>query len=379
MSAGYDVIVLGLGGMGSAAAYHLVRRGKRVLGLDRHPPAHDQGASHGRSRIIREAYFEHPSYVPLVRRAYELWADLERADGQSLLLITGGIMIGAPDTDLVRGSLESARVHHLPHEVLDAATIRRRFPVFEPTTEMVGVYEPRAGVLAPEEGVRAHLRQAARSGAELHHEEPVTTWRATPGGVEVQTPRGRYQGDRLVIAAGPWAPQVLGDLRLPLVIERQVTAWFRPVSHIESFAPARCPIYIWQMGDRVFYGFPQLGDGGVKISEHAMGDPTTADTIRREIGPEEIEKLRRDFVARYMPAANGEVLSTGTCMYTMTPDNHFVIDRHPRHPNVVMACGFSGHGFKFAPVMGEILADLALEGRTRHDIGLFTVDRFRVL
>jgi len=372
----YDAVVLGLGGMGSAAAYHLARRGGRVLGLDRHPPAHDQGASHGRSRIIREAYWEHPSYVPLVRRAYELWADLEGASGRSLLLTTGGINIGGADGALIRGALESARVHHLAHEVLDGAAIRHRFPVFAPSDDMVGVYEPRAGVLFPEDCVRAHLEQAARAGAELHHEEPVLAWSASPGGVEVETPRGRYQADRLVIAAGPWAPQVLADLNLPLVIERQVIAWFRPAAQAEAFEPARCPVYIWQTNSRFYYGFPQLGGGGVKIAEHASGNPTTADTIRREITPDEIEKLRRGFVAPYMPAANGEVMATGTCMYAMTPDGHFVLDHHPRYPNVVIACGFSGHGFKFAPVVGEILAELALEQTTGHEISLFGAGRF---
>jgi len=372
----YDVIVLGLGGIGSAAAYHLARRGRRVLGLDRHPPAHDQGASHGRSRIIREAYWEHPSYVPLVQRAYDLWAELEGAAGRTLLLTTGGIVIGPPDSDLVRGALESARLHHLHHEVLDAASVRRRFPVFAPADDMVGVFERRAGVLVPEECVGVHLDQAAQSGADLHHEEPVVSWTATPDGVEVQTSRARYQAKRLVVTAGPWAPDVLTDLGLPLVIERQVIAWFRPVAQAEAFAPERCPVYIWRADARLFYGFPRLDGSGVKIAEHALGDPTTAETIERQIDAAEIEELRRDFVARYMPAANGEVMATSTCMYTMTPDTHFIIDHHPRHHNVVIACGFSGHGFKFAPVVGEILADLALDGRTHHDIALFAASRF---
>ncbi len=362
--------------MGSAAASHLARRGRRVLGLDRFPPAHDRGSSHGRSRIIREAYWEHPSYVPLVRRAYELWTDLERASGRLLLMITGGIMIGAPDSDLVRGSLESARTHHLTHEVLDARAIRRRFPVFAPGDEMVGVFEPRAGMLFVEECVLAHLQQASRAGAELRHEEPVVQWTATPDGVEVRTPRARYRAGHLVITAGPWAPQVLPDLNLPLVIERQVVGWFRPVALPEAFDPGRCPIHIWRADGRFFYGVPRHGDDAVKIAEHALGDPTSADGIRREVAPEEIEELRRDFIARYMPAANGEVVATGTCMYTMTPDTHFVIDHHPRYPNVVIAGGFSGHGFKFAPVIGEILADLLVEGKTRHDIALFAIKRF---
>ncbi len=373
----YDVIVLGLGGMGSAAASHLARRGKRVLGLDRFPPAHDQGSSHGRSRIIREAYWEHPSYVPLVRRAYELWADLERAHGRQLLLTTGGIMIGPPDSDLVRGSLESARTHNLTHEVLSPPAIRSRFPVFAPGEEMIGVFEPRAGVLFVEECVLAHLQQAAAAGGDLRHEEPVLEWAATKQGIEVRTPRARYQAGRLVITAGPWAPTVLAELSLPLVIERQVVAWFRPAALHDAFEASRCPVHIWRANGRFFYGIPALEGGEVKIAEHALGNPTTAATIRREIAPHEIDGLRRDFVSRYMPAANGEVVATGTCMYTMSPDTHFIIDRHPQHDHVVFATGFSGHGYKFAPVIGEILADLVSEGKTGHDISLFAAGRFR--
>lgn len=371
-----DVIVLGLGGMGSAAAWHLARRGMRVLGFDRHPPAHDRGSSHGGSRIIREAYFEHPSYVPLVHRAYDLWAELERAADRRLLRVTGGLMVGRPDTVLVRGSLESATVHRLAHEVLGAQAIRDRFPVFAPGDDMIGVWEPRAGILAPEACVRAHLAQARAAGADLHHEEAVLAWEAGPAGVEVRTPGRRYRAGRLVVTPGPWAPQVLADLGLPLVIERQVVAWFEPAALRDAFDPGRCPVYLWEVDGRFYYGFPYLEGQGVKIAEHARGDPTTAETIARTVGPEEVEEVRRDFVARWMPAADGTVVATGTCMYTMTPDAHFVIGLHPRHPAVVVACGFSGHGFKFAPVVGEIVADLAAEGRTRHDIGLFAPDRF---
>ncbi|MDQ7828018.1 MAG: N-methyl-L-tryptophan oxidase [Armatimonadota bacterium] len=373
----YDAIVLGLGAMGSAAAWQLARRGRRVLGLDRYPPAHDRGASHGRSRIIREAYFEHPAYVPLVQRAYELWAELERACGRLLLLTTGGIMLGRPESVLVRGALASARTHGLAHELLDGREVRRRFPVFQPDDEMAGVLEPRAGVLFPEEAILAALQEAARAGAELHHEEPVLTWAAGPTGVAVRTARGDYEAGLLVLTPGPWAPHLLAELGLELTVQRQVVPWFRPAALPEAFAPERCPIYIWMVGERLYYGFPQLGDSGVKIAEHVTaGAPTTAETVRREVDPREVEALREAFVRRYMPAADGRLLDVTTCLYTMTPDAHFVIDSHPDHPNVVVACGFSGHGFKFAPVVGEILADLALEGRTAHDIGLFRIARF---
>lgn len=372
----WDVIVIGLGAMGSAAAAHLARRGRRVLGLDQFPPAHDRGSSHGRSRIIREAYFEHPSYVPMVWRSYELWSDLERTSGRRLFTQTGGIMIGRPDSDLVRGSLESARIHRLAHDVLDAATIRRRFPVFEPDPDMVGVLEPRAGILTPEACVQALLAQAQQAGADLRHDQRVIRWSAAPDRVAVETAAGRFEAGSLVIAAGPWAPILLAGLNVPMTIERQVIAWFRPVALQAAFEPDRCPIHIWHVGRRMFYGFPALDDQGVKIAEHATGDPTTADGISREIAPRDIQEIRDDFIARYMPAANGAAALTTVCMYTMTPDTHFVIDRHPRHPHVSLACGFSGHGFKFAPAVGEILADLTVEGRTRHDITRFSATRF---
>ncbi len=368
----YDAIVLGCGGIGSAAAYHLARRGARILGLDQHRPAHDRGSSHGHSRIIREAYWEHPAYVPLVQRAYQQWRELERASGRDLLRVTGCINIGRPDGALVRGALESAGRHSLAHDVLPAAEVRRRFPVFAPDEDMVGVFEPRAGMLHPEECVSAHLEQAARAGADLRHEEAATRWTASADGVEVETTRGRYSAGRLVITAGPWAPVVLADLGVPLVITRQVVPWFRPIALADAFDPARCPAHLWQVGERLFYGLPRDGTGGVKIAEHTNGMPTTADTIDRTIAPDEIDSIRRDFIVRYMPAANGPVAATGTCMYTMTPDTHFVIDRHPRHANVVVACGFSGHGFKFAPTVGEIVADLTIDGATRHDIALFS-------
>lgn len=372
----WDVIVIGLGAMGSAAAAHLARRGRRVLGLDRFPPGHDRGSSHGRSRIIREAYFEHPSYVPLVRRSYDLWSELEHASGRRLFLQTGGVMIGRPGTELVRGSLESARLHHLPHEVLDAAAIRRRFPIFAPDEDMLGVWEPRAGVLIPEECILALLDEARRHGADLRHDERVVRWSAGDDRVRVDTVNRRWQADRLVIAAGPWAPVLLGDLALPMTIERQVVAWFRPAARPGAFGPDRCPVHIWQTDGRMFYGLPSLDEEGVKLAEHATGHPTTADSIRREVAASEIQQLRDDFIARYIPAANGELRSSSVCMYTMTPDAHFVIDRHPRSAAVAIACGFSGHGFKFAPVVGEILADLTLEGRTRHDIARFSAARF---
>lgn len=379
MSKQYDVIVIGLGGMGSAAACQLAARGQRVLGLERHTPAHDLGSSHGESRIIRQAYLEGTEYVPLVLRAYELWRQLERDSGADLLQITGGLMIGPPTSQTIQGSAASARQYDLPHEMLDTAAIRRRFPALTPTADTVALYEPHAGVVRPEDAVRAHLAQAARHGATLQFEEPVERWQADPGGegVRVTTARGSYSAARLVIAPGGWAPALLADLGLPLVVERQVQYWFAPRGGIAPFLPDRFPIYIWELADAtVFYGFPALHGpaGGVKVGQHRVPGPCTPETVDRTIHPAEIAAMR-DYLRDHLPALDSDCIAAKTCLYTCTPDTHFVIDRHPAHPQVTIACGFSGHGFKFASVVGEILADLSTTGVTRHPLDLFSARR----
>lgn len=371
---GYEAIVLGLGAMGSATAYHLARRGHRVLGLDAHPRGHTLGSSHGRSRIIREAYFEAPQYVPLVQRAYTLWQELEQASGRDLLTITGGLNVGTPDSEFITGALTSARQHNLPYELLSAGDVPARFPGFRPTADLVAVYEPHAGILDPEACVGAHLDLAARHGADLRHGEPALRWTADGAGVRVETADGAYTAERLAIAAGPWAGEVLAELGLPLRVQRVVNVHFAPVQP-DLFAPERCPVYLWQVPEGDYYGFPALPGQGVKFGRHDTGERCTPHTIRRTVDDTEVAALRA-ILDRYMPGAAGAVRSTLTCMYTNTPDRHFVLDRHPAHAQVVYGCGFSGHGFKFSSVIGEVLADLALDGATRHDIGFLAATRF---
>jgi sarcosine oxidase len=371
----YDAIVLGLGGMGSAAAYHLARRGHRVLGLDAHPRGHREGSSHGHSRIIREAYFEAPEYVPLVRRSYALWRELEPESGRQLLSIVGGLNIGRPDGELVSGALASVRKCDIPHEYLTPDELSARFPGFRLADDMVGLYEASAGILQPEECVAAHLDRAAEHGAELRHGEPVRRWRAKGAGVQVETDGGAYGGARLVIAAGPWASEVLGALQIPLEVVRKVNVHFEP-TRPQLFAPDQCPVYIWDVPEGQYFGFPNLPGQGVKVGRHDGGEVCTPRTIRRDVDRDEIEELRTAF-DRYMPGVTGDVKSTLTCMYTNTPDRDFVVDRHPDHPQIVYACGFSGHGFKFASVMGETLADLAIEGHTAHPVDFLSTHRFR--
>ena len=364
----YDVIVLGLGGMGSAAAAHLAGRGQRVLGLERHPPAHDQGSSHGGSRIIRQAYFEDPAYVPLLRRSYELFEQLEADSGRSLMTLTGGLYLGRPDSETVAGSLRAAQEWNLPHELLEAPEIRRRFPTFAPADDEVGVYEAVAGFVRPEATVTAYLELAAARGAELRFEEPALDWAADGDGVGVTTASGTYTAGSLVVCPGAWAPELLADLGVPLTVERQVMYWFQPDGGVAPFTPDRQPVWIHGADDLQLYGFPAIdgADGGVKVGFFRRGAGCTPDTIDRQVHPEEAE-----FMAGHLRGLLPTMPAAVPCMYTTTPDQHFVLARHPEHERVTVACGFSGHGFKFVPVVGEILADLALTGATEHPIGLF--------
>ena len=371
----YDAIVVGLGATGSAAAFHIARRGARVLGLDRFDAPNAMGSSHGKSRIIREAYFEDPLYVPLVRRAYERWEELERLSGRALFVRTGGLMLGPEDGAVVAGALASARLHALPYELLSAAEVHRRVPGFRPTTDMVGVWEPRAGFLVPEAAIAAHLELAARHGAELRTHEPVTSWRAAGDGVEVTTARGTYAAGRLVLAAGAWMGTLAAELALPLAVERNVIHWFRPARATDLYAPERFPIFICEYAPGLaWYGMPDAGDG-VKAALHHHGEAADPDTLRRTVGDDEVAYVRA-LLRAFMPAADGPLAASAVCMYTNTPDGHFVLDRHPAHPQVIVASPCSGHGFKFASAVGEQLADLALDGAPSMDLSPFGVARF---
>ncbi len=379
MSEHFDVIVIGLGGMGSSAAYHLAKRGQRVLGLEKFTPAHDKGSSHGGSRIIRQSYFEDPAYVPLLLRAYALWDELAADSAREVYRITGGLFIGAPDCLTVAGSLRASREWDLPHEVLDAAEIRSRFPTFTPDAGDIALYEAKAGFARPELTVQAHLDLAEKAGATLQFGEEVLEWAETSGGVTVRTRRGTYTAGQLVICPGAWAPQLLAELGVPITVERQVLYWLDPVGGTAPFTDH--PIFIDENADGMqIYGFPAIDGprGGVKVAFFRKGVVCTPETIDRTVHDHEIREVR-DHIAELVPALNGPCLDSATCMYSNTPDQHFVIARHPDSENVTIACGFSGHGFKFVPVVGEILADLAIDGGTGHPISLFDPKRLVTL
>jgi sarcosine oxidase len=374
----YDVIVVGLGGMGSAAALQLASRGVNVLGLEKFGPAHAKGASHGGSRVTRQSYFESPEYVPLLLRAYEMFDELATDSGRDVISRTGGVMVGRPESRTVAGSLASAERWGLDHEMLDAKELRRRFPTFAPKDDEVALYEQNAGFVRPEQTVAANLETAAKRGADLRFHEPMTDWQPTTTGVRVTTTRDAYTAGHLIVTPGPWAPDLLADLDVPFRIERQVQFWFQPRGGVGPFLADRHPIYVWEDAEGgQIYGFPAIDGpaGGAKIAFFRRGTPTTPDTLDTGVHAGEITEMI-DYCGQRLPDLPGSFLRGEPCMYTTTPDEHFVIAPHPAHEKVTVACGFSGHGFKFVPVVGEILADLATTGTTRHPIALFDPRRF---
>jgi sarcosine oxidase len=371
----YDVIVIGVSGMGSAAACELARRGRRVLALEQFALGHDRGSSHGHTRIIRKAYYEHPDYVPLVCRAFERWYDLEQRQGIHLLTENPCLSIGRSDSPMIAGVLASAKQHHLPVEHLSAAELRHRFPAFRIGEDYGGVLECSAGFLYVEDCVQAHACEAVRLGATVQDNEPVVSWKADEREVSVETQAGRYTAARLVITAGPWAGEVLARRGAFLRVMRQVVQWFGTRDD-RCFRRDVFPLYIADTPLGHFYGFPVLNTNGAKVAQH-YGAPELhyPSEIDRSAKPED-EETARAFLREYLPAIDGPCRRASVCIYTLTPDRHFVIDLHPDHPNVALAAGFSGHGFKFASVVGEILADLADKGRTDLPIGMFRIDRF---
>ncbi len=370
----YDVIVVGVGGMGSAAAYYLARRGKRVLGLERFGIPHTMGSSHGHTRIIRLAYYEHPSYVVLLRRAYELWREIQETARERLLHITGSIDAGPEDSWVFKGSWESCKLHDLPHEVLTGAELRRRYPAYHLPPHSAAVLQPEGGFLTPERCIVSYVMAAQATGAEFHAFEKVLEWTPLEGGVRVRTDRDTYEADKLVITAGAWNGSLLDVLEGIAVPERQVLAWLQP-TRPEYFQPNLFPVFNLLVDEGRFYGFPVFGVPGFKFGKyHHLEEDVDPDAVDREVH-EHDERLLRSFAERYFPDGCGPTMNLQTCLFTNTEDNHFVIDLHPDYPQVALASPCSGHGFKFASVVGEIMADLAEKGMTRHDISLFRLDR----
>jgi sarcosine oxidase len=374
LSTSFDVAVIGLGVMGSAALAALARRGQRVVGIDRFAPGHDRGSSHGATRVIRLGYFEHPSYVPLLRTAYPLWRELEARSGEPLLTVTGILEMGTPRSELVDGTLQSAQLHGLPHELLDAPGLMKRFPAFRVPDDFIGVFQPDGGFLRAEPAVAAFQAVARKAGAGLRMEERVVAVEPSGDGVRVTTERSEVLAGCAIVAAGPWLTSLLPQAPAPVRVTRQVLAWFEPADR-SRFAAGRFPVFFLQNQDGFFYGFPADATG-VKVAKHHHLDETVDPDRCDRTASAADEAVIRSAVKAHLPDADGPLVAARTCLYTMAADGDFIIDRLPGHPQIIVASPCSGHGFKFAPIIGEILADLATTGHTDHDISRFSLRRF---
>lgn len=356
--------------MGSAALYQLGRRGIPALGIDRFAPPHSLGSTHGQSRIIREAYFEHPLYVPLVRRAYECWRELEEESGTSIYRKTGGLMLGREDGVVVSGSRASALEHGISHEMLTAREVRSRFPGFDPPEDFVGLWEERAGLLFPEAAVAANLELARRHGATVETGTRVLGWTADHRGVRIETDQGFREGSVLVLSAGPWNPTLLGPLGSAFEVERQLFHWFEPLTDAGQW-----PIALWEHRRGGLFATLPDGPGRVKAGIHHEGEVVDPEAATRTTSPTEDARMR-SLVAQYQPGAAGRLIDSAVCLYTNTPDRHFVIDWHPDQGNVLVVSPCSGHGFKFSSAIGEVVADLVTSGATGFDLSPFSIRRF---
>jgi sarcosine oxidase len=370
----FDVAVCGLGAMGSAALYDLASRGIRAVGIERAVPGHEDGSSHGLTRMIRLSYFEHPSYVPLLRAGYAGWRDLERMAGRRLMHRTGILEIGPPEGALVASTLAASRLHDLPHEVLDARELMRRFPLFQVPDDFAAVLQPDGGFIEAAAGIAAQVALAQKHGAELCLGETVVTIEPRGTGVRIVTDRATIDAGAAVVAAGPWMTKVLPDAHLPLRVTRQVLGWFKPRD--ANLLADEHPVFLLESRHGLHFGIPFAAEPGLKLGKHYHADETVEpDTCDRAISAAD-EALIRAALAEHLPAANGPMVVAETCLYTMTPDGDFIIDHLPGYPQIVVASPCSGHGFKFAPAIGEILADLATAGTTAHDISRFRIARF---
>lgn len=370
----YDTIVVGAGAMGSAAAYYLARRGQRVLALERFGIPHSMGSSHGHTRIIRLAYYEDPSYVLLMQRAYELWSEIQNVAGEKLLYTIGSIDAGPEDSWVFQGSWNSCRLHNLPHQVLTGAELRRRYPGYHLPPEHLALYQPDGGFLTPERCIVSYVMAAQSLGAEFHAQERTLEWEPLESGVRVHTDRGTYEAANLVVTAGAWNEELVDVLRGLAVPERQILAWLQP-TRPERFRLDNFPVFNLLVDEGRFYGFPVFSVPGFKFGKyHHLEEDVNPDHLDREPHRED-ESLLRQFAERYFPEGTGPTMDLQPCMFTNTEDKHFIIDTHPDYPQVSFASACSGHGFKFASVVGEIMADLAEKGFTRHDIELFRLER----
>ncbi|MDH6623191.1 sarcosine oxidase [Streptomyces sp. LBL] len=373
----YDVVVVGLGALGSASCHSLAAAGLRVLGVERYGPVHDLGASHGESRGVWQAYFMGPRYLPLLQRAYTLWSELEKQSGERLFHRTGGVCVGPADGELLPAARASAEQFGLEYEYLDADEIHERFPQFTPAADCAAIYDPGSGYVQPEQTVRVQLQLAEKHAADLRYHESAVEIVESARGVRLRTDRGVYDADRVVVASGCWAPALLPDLA-PVQVLRKVMLWFEPEGGAQDFQPDRFPYWIWEGDGMIGYGHPAASGlyGGVKAGVHSGGTPTAPDTVDRFVAQGEVAEIQEFLRNRIPRLGGGRYRKSAVCLYDNTPDLGFLIGQASEKGKVLVAGGTSGHAFKFAPAIGEAVAELVQYGRATYDISAFDPARF---
>jgi len=369
----YDVIVIGVGGMGSSATYHLAQRDQDVLGLERYDIPHTKGSSHGITRIVRKTSYENSAHLPLLERAYQLWHDLDARSATDLIHTNGYVAAGPEDGSLFTKALDACKTHNLDHDVLTATELSNRYPGYNLPTEFMTIVEPDGGFVHADQCVVAHGEKAHQHGAEIRAREEVLDWSTDAAGVEVTTSKESYTAKKLVVTAGAWASRLVPQLESVVTPERQVLSWFQPERR-EDYTPANFPVFSIECTEGHFYGTPIYQIPGFKLGKHHhFSETIDPDSVA---GPtEDDENVLRNFAKKYLSTAAGPTMGLETCIYTNSPDGEFIIDTLPNEPRVIVAAGFSGHGFKFSSVIGEILADLAINNKTDHPIQPFSIER----
>jgi len=380
-----DVAVVGVGAMGSAALWRLAERGVPAMGFERFAPGHDRGSSHGESRIFRTAYLEGPGYVPLAQRAVQLWRELERVSGADLMIQNGALTLGARDSSVISATMRSIRAYNLEHELLDGDELRARYPAHRIAAGEVGIREAQGGLVRPERGILAAVARAEDLGARVYRGVTIDRIELEPDGVRLIATDLVCKANHAVVAVGSWLSTLLPELQVPLRVTRQVPGWY-PIEHPELFAPERFPVFIRDLGgldglggsiaeDSSFYGFPTLDGKTIKASIHREGPLTDPDHLDPTITSDDIVQVE-ECIKLFLHGVATEPVQTQVCMYTNTPDHDFLIGSPAGMPQLTVLGGFSGHGFKFAPVIGEVGADLATRGETDQPVGFLSPNRF---
>lgn len=380
----FDLIIVGVGSMGAATAYYLSKQGLKVLGIEQFDIVHERGSHGGQSRIIRKAYFEHPDYVPLMHKAYENWKQIESESNTKLYTETGIVYFGKEFDPLIAGAQQSAALYELNVKRYNANDAREKFPAFKIPDDFIALAEPEAGFIIPDKTIKVYAAQAQKNGAIFLTNTKVKEWKQHKDVIEITTNQDTYTSNKLVITAGAWTKKIVPVLKPDIQVTQQVVAWVKP-KNIDKFKLGSFPCWLIQDPKKgSFYGFPILPSStygqpeGLKIAHHFPGEPVDPDRPDNAINTERIEDIKF-MLQKYFDEAEAEIVELKTCLYASTTDEDFIIDFLPdSNKKVVIACGFSGHGFKFAPVVGEILADMSIKGNTDLPINFLKLDRFRV-